>query len=67
MAPGATGWTRLTTAIAELKVFMRERIAEHEVNDVAEDPPRDFMDVYLNEMQATKDPSSSFYRETGGG
>ncbi|CAG7836818.1 unnamed protein product [Allacma fusca] len=41
-----------------------ETIKSHQ-ETVQEDSPRDFLDVYLNEVKKTKDPQSSFHGEDG--
>ena len=52
------------TAHVSIMKMIKESITEHQQTiDVNES--RDFIDTYLNEMAATKDPSSSFYGEKG--
>ena len=49
---------------AEVAKMIRELIEGHkETHD--KDHPRDFIDCYLTEILKTKDPESSFYKETG--
>lgn len=65
LAPKMSGWSRFETAIMGVKRFMREKIAEHkETRDPSN--ARDFMDVYLNEIETTTDKDSSFYKNVGG-
>lgn len=40
-------------------------IKEHEINPAEEGQPRDFTDVYINEIKKTTDSNSSFYKEEG--
>ncbi|XP_046999526.1 methyl farnesoate epoxidase-like [Schistocerca americana] len=56
LAPGFTGYTREVETRTELQDFIREAVHQHrETLDV--DNPRDFIDVYLREMDASKDPT----------
>jgi methyl farnesoate epoxidase/farnesoate epoxidase len=41
-----------------------ESVSFHQ-ETIQEDSPRDFLDVYLNEVKKTKDPNSSFHGEDG--
>ena len=40
-------------------------VLEHENNQTDSDNPRDFIDTYLNEINNTRDPTSSFYKDAG--
>ncbi|XP_049832281.1 methyl farnesoate epoxidase-like [Schistocerca gregaria] len=56
LAPGLTGYSREVETRTELQDFIREAVHQHrETLDV--DNPRDFIDVYLREMDASKDPT----------
>lgn len=43
-----------------------QEIVEQHKETLQEDSSRDFIEVYLKEIQATKDPSSCFYKKEGG-
>lgn len=45
--------------------FVQKAIDEHMRTFQEDAPPRDFIDVYLQEIRKTTDPNSSFYGEEG--
>lgn len=45
--------------------FVGNTIKTHR-ETIQEDSPRDFIDIYLTEMQKTTDPGSSFYGSSAG-
>jgi len=47
-----------------IQIF-KDAIDFHIKNPVDEKHPRDFIDVYLAEVNRTTDPSSTFYKDTG--
>lgn len=47
-----------------LKIF-KDAVQNHINNPADEKSPRDFIDVYINEVKKTTDPSSSFYKDKG--
>ncbi|CAL8142838.1 unnamed protein product [Orchesella dallaii] len=58
--PDLSGYNAIRKMFAELAEFVGNTIQEHK-NTFQEDSPRDFIDVYLNEIKSTTDPSSSFH------
>lgn len=65
LAPEWSGWNAFMADILPCHVFLSKYIKEHKESIDYEDP-RDFIDAYLKEIQATKDPDSTFFGETGG-
>lgn len=65
LLPELSGWKKLTTVAASMRKIFYDAVVEHEQNPADEDSPRDFIDVYRNEIAKTTDPNSSFYKETG--
>jgi hypothetical protein len=47
-----------------IRDFVEKSVHEH-LSTFNGDEMRDFIDVYIAEMNKEKDPESSFYRETG--
>ncbi len=45
--------------------FVNSAVKEHQASFQMEADPRDFIDVYLAEVERTTDQSSSFYKEEG--
>lgn len=45
--------------------FVHEQVSLHK-RTWTKDNPRDFIDVYLTEINSTNDPNSSFYKTVGG-
>lgn len=48
-----------------VKEFVASSIEEHRKTFNPDDPPRDFIDVYLGEIDKETDPNSSFYDKEG--
>lgn len=63
--PQRTGWSEFQKSILRAKQFIYGYIVEHQ-KTFQRDNIRDYIDVYLKEIEETKDPNSSFYKETGG-
>jgi len=63
--PGISGWNKLMKALGPLNNIFHETVKERVKNPGDEDHPRDLMDAYMNEVNKTTDPYSTFYKETG--
>jgi len=63
--PNWSGWNYLLKTIAPRHKLFEETIHEHQ-RTISEGHPRDFIDVYLQEVKKTDDPSSSFHKSAGG-
>ena len=63
--PDSTGYTKLATGAEELKEILREIVREHQ-KSFSPGSNRDYIDMYLQKMNETNDPNSSFYQELGG-
>ena len=55
---------RASTLFSEIKKLIRPFIDEH-METVDHDSPRDYMDIYLTNIQNTTDPNSSFHGKRG--
>ncbi|ODN00908.1 Cytochrome P450 2J5 [Orchesella cincta] len=60
--PGLIGYTSIRRTMRGLVDFVSKTIKEHK-ETVQEESPRDFIDVYLNEIKRTADVTSSFHGE----
>ena len=65
MFPKLSGWSKLVKVAEPMRKIFDDAVVEHEQNPADKDHPRDFIDVYMNEISKTTDPSSSFYKEAG--
>ena len=66
MFPKLSGWNKLEAVAKPMRKIFDDAVLEHEMNPLPEDNnPRDFIDVYMQEIKKTTDPSSSFYKEAG--
>jgi len=65
IAPELTGWNKYVKSMGLVSSLMKEEIREHKESFVDENPPRDFLDTYLANINATTDPNSTFYKEQG--
>ncbi len=63
--PTLSGWNEIRRAVQPMLDIFTGAVVEHEVNPADPSHPRDFIDLYLNEIQKTTDPNSSFYRDAG--
>jgi len=63
--PNSTGYTKLAHAAETFKQMLRELVKEHE-KTFTPGSNRDYIDMYLEKMNETKNPDSSFYQELGG-
>jgi hypothetical protein len=63
--PKMSGWTAVVDGVKHVKDFIKDTIAEHK-GTRDPDNARDYMDVYLNEIEKTTDNDSSFYKNAGG-
>jgi len=63
--PGYTGYNDLMKSSLAVGAFVREAFLEHKATFVPGEP-RDLMDSMCEEIAATTDPTSSFYKEEGG-
>jgi cytochrome P450 family 2 subfamily J len=64
IAPKLSGYEKLLADIFPILEFLRKPIEQHKAT-FQPGQPRDFIDVYLEEMRNSKDPNSSFYKEKG--
>ncbi|ODM98566.1 Farnesoate epoxidase [Orchesella cincta] len=64
IAPGFFGWTQWVNAVNNFMRITSVAVDKH-TDKLDVHNPRDFIDHYLVEMQETKDPASSFYKENG--
>jgi hypothetical protein len=65
MFPKLSGWAKLVKVAAPMKQIFEDIVVEHEQNPADENSPRDFVDVYRNEIKNTTDTTSSFYKDQG--
>ena len=65
LLPNWSGWNKFSDLIDEVRQILGGSIDEHRETFSPDEVPRDFTDVYLNEINSTTDSSSSFYKETG--
>jgi len=63
--PGLTGYTRVTAAERDLEKFIKDEYDCHKATLIPGEP-RDLLDTMIEEISATADPNSSFYKEEGG-
>ena len=61
--PNLSGWNYVAR-LAKVRHDLFDRIIDEHRKTRIEEHPRDYIDVYLNEMEATKDPTSSFHQST---
>jgi len=66
MFPNWSGWNNLLKLLEPRQKFFHETIEEHK-ETFQEDYARDFIDVYLKEVQKTTDATSSFHESNAGG
>jgi len=64
--PEKSGWNYISGLCKVRQDLFDTIIAEHR-RTRSEDYSRDFIDVYLSEVDKTVDPTSSFHRSTAGG
>ena len=62
--PNYSGWNTLEEK-AKSKTDLFDRIIEEHFESLQADAPRDFMDVYLMEINRTENKESSFHPKTG--
>jgi cytochrome P450 len=65
MFPDFTGWNELTKLADGMKAITMGHVERHRKTFPEGGVPRDFIDAYLKEIDATTDPQSSFYKENG--
>lgn len=63
--PKLSGLEEMNKVLGPIWRFFERHIGEHKDTFIP-GQTRDFLDAYLHEMEKTKDPSSSFYKEVGG-
>lgn len=63
--PKLTGYDFVMEAVLKYRNIAVEHIERHLKEINYEVSPRDFIDVYLQEIKATTDPTSSFYKDAG--
>ena len=52
--------------VNHFKALIGSSVNEHKSNFSPDSDPKDFIESYLQEITKTTDPTSSFYKETGG-
>ncbi|CAG7732547.1 unnamed protein product [Allacma fusca] len=63
--PNFFGWNVVLKMLGDIKQILIDHVDEHQRTYSQNDPPRDFMDVYLAEIYKTTDTNSSFYKDHG--
>jgi hypothetical protein len=63
--PKKSGYNKVVEAVEKLREMFRSVLEEHK-STYQQGIYRDFIDVYLEKINATEDPTSSFYKEVGG-
>ena len=63
--PTLSGYEAMMKDMVPLLNFLDTPILHHKKTHVT-GQPRDFIDVYIDEIKKTTDPKSSFYRSIGG-
>eukprot|EP00094_Tigriopus_californicus_P010881 TCALIF_10496-PA protein Name:"Similar to Cyp2j6 Cytochrome P450 2J6 (Mus musculus)" AED:0.07 eAED:0.07 QI:0/0.78/0.7/0.9/1/1/20/349/2332 len=48
-----------------MRILMKQAIVEHKESFQPDEDPKDFIDSYLQEIESTKNPRSSFFKEQG--
>jgi len=64
VAPSFSGWHRFQKAVDKARDLLLGSLQKH-FSTYDKDNMRDFMDVYIKEIQSVDDPSSSFYKNVG--
>jgi len=64
MFPNWSGWSRLVASQVPRMALFSQIIEEHK-ETVQENAARDFVDVYLEEIKKTTNPTSSFHPQCG--
>lgn len=63
--PRLSGMKEMNKHLGPLWSFFERHIYEHKSTYI-QGQIRDFLDAYINEIEDTKDPDSSFYKDVGG-
>lgn len=63
--PNISGYSEFAKLVNEFLKIPDGAIKDHEINPAEDEQPRDFIDAYLNEINKTTNPNSSFYKQTG--
>jgi len=63
MFPNLSGWNYLVETVAPRRQLVRKAIEEHQRTVQYDGHPRDFIDTYLQNIENTDDPNSSFHGE----
>ena len=61
--PNLSGWNYVSR-LAKVRHDLFDGIIEEHRKTRVKEHPRDYIDVYLNEVEATEDPTSSFHEST---
>jgi len=64
VAPSLSGWYRFQKAVDKAQDLILGYLQKH-FSTYDKDNMRDFMDVYIKQIQSVDDPSSSFYKNVG--
>ena len=62
--PKLTGWSTYLEALSITQAFMRTFV-QSRVEAYKEECINDFMDAYIQQINQTTDPDSTFYKEEG--
>lgn len=65
LMPDKSGYNDVVKAVGSLRTLIRDVLDEHK-KTYQVGVYRDFIDVYLEKIYSTTDPTSSFYKEVGG-
>ena len=65
LAPRLTGYVEVLKVVQGVRNFIAEHVNRHRREKPADGNPRDFIDAYLKEIEATTDPTSTFYKHIG--
>ena len=66
LAPKLSGWENFVVGVNHFKALIGSSVNEHKSNFSPDSEPKDFIESYLQEITKTTDPTSSFYKDTGG-
>jgi len=65
MFPNWSGWNNLLKILKPRQTLFRQTIEDH-AKTLQDGHARDFVDIFLQEIQNTDDPNSIFHHSTGG-
>ncbi|CAG7721227.1 unnamed protein product [Allacma fusca] len=65
LIPKLSGWGELMDLVKDMRSITLGHVDQHKKSFPENGVPRDFMDAYIKEIEATTDPDSSFYKDNG--